>query len=76
MSARIKGFYVTLKRDMHEDDAAAVQHAIEQFGAVAGVNAIEADTIDDAHARQRIRFEIQDEVIALMERLRNGPSKP
>lgn len=57
MTDRIKGYVVTLAKDMREDDAASTTAAIERIKGVMSVEPL-VSGIDDHIAYQRARREI------------------
>lgn len=67
MTTRVKGFVVTLAKDMREDDAEAIRLALGMVRGVASVGAAEAST-DDAINRERVRSEMTAALFAVLER--------
>lgn len=57
MSDRLNGLFVTLSRDMHEDDATPLIDAILQLKGVEGISTRVAD-FSDTIAQMRVRNEI------------------
>lgn len=57
MTARIKGFAVTLAEDLRADDAEEIRRALSLVRGVVSVEAVEAD-LHDAINRERIRCEL------------------
>lgn len=64
MTQRIKGFVVTLERDIREDDVQPILDAIRMVRHVASVEPVET-TLEDHMARQRVRFELAEKLAHL-----------
>lgn len=71
MSDRINGFYVALDRDMRDDDFEYIKNAVLMIKGVYRIKE-NVDNIDDFIMRSRIHDEIQDDVYALLNKIRNG----
>lgn len=65
MTDRIKGFVVTLEKDLREDDAEATLTALRQ---IKGVLAVEPQlaNIEDQLNRTRIRYELGKNILELI----------
>ena len=57
MTARLKGFVVTLDQDMREDDVADIVHAIGMVRGVVSCEPMVAEYVDHM-ARERVREEL------------------
>lgn len=66
MTDRIKGFTVTLERDMRDDDVQPLAEAIGRLRGVAGVDGLVADTADHI-ARVRIAAELRRKLFKALE---------
>ena len=64
MTTRLKGFVVTLERDMREDDAKQTLVALTMVRGVVSVEAIEADP-GDMVIRSRVTRELFDKIFAV-----------
>lgn len=59
MTDRIKGFTVTLEKDIREDDVEVITQAISMIKGVANVEP-SISTIEDQFARQRVKSELRE----------------
>jgi wobble nucleotide-excising tRNase len=66
MTDRLKGFIVTLERDIRDDDAEVIKQAIAAIRYVLSVAPVVAD-INDHMNRQRIRAELVEKLYAALE---------
>jgi hypothetical protein len=65
MSDRIKGFVVTLEKDIRDDDADEVKRAIAMIKGVASVDSSVANA-DDHINRMQIRTEIANNIFSAL----------
>jgi hypothetical protein len=68
MTDRIKGFTVTLDRDIRDDDFEAIANAVRMIKGVIDVHP-SIDSPDDHINKQRVRWEIRDKFMALIKEL-------
>ena len=66
MTQKFKGFYVTLERDIREDDAEDILTALRQIRGVIDVSPDVADSTDWA-ARTRVRAEIYQKLMKIVD---------
>jgi hypothetical protein len=59
MTTRIKGFTITLEKDLREDDIEELVTALRMVRGVASVDPLEKGTEDDM-ARARVYYELRD----------------
>ncbi len=66
MGNNIKGFIITLDKDIREDDAAAVRQALEM---IRGVIAVDESVVDvsDLMNRRRVTYEIRHKLFKTLE---------
>lgn len=66
MTARIKGFTVTLERDIRDDDFQRIREAVEM---VKGVLHVEPSisTVDDHMVKTRLKFDITRNILKLID---------
>lgn len=62
MSERIKGFTVTLEKDVKEEGAEIILQALSMIKGVADVEPIET-TYEDHMNRERVKWELRDKFI-------------
>ena len=72
MTERYDGFFVSLDRDMRDDDAEHTINAIRQIKGVIAVQPHLAHTMEGISARNRVVNEVHDKMFAFLEGLRNG----
>lgn len=73
MTDRLRGFVVTLDRDLREDDAEATLNAIRQVRGVIDVSPVVAD-YNSLMAYARVRGEVADRLIAFVRELNDPKS--
>ena len=66
MTTRLIGVLVTFEADIREDDAEARIAAIQQIRGVLCVTPVEADSLDDRIAEQRVRRELGQKLLAIL----------
>ena len=59
MTNRIKGFTITLEKDIREDDIQPILDAIQMIKGVASVTSKVSDSVDHM-ARERVKSELRD----------------
>lgn len=59
MTTRLKGFTITLEKDIREDDAEILIQVLKMIKGIVSVKPIESDP-SDAMARERVKSEIRD----------------
>ena len=59
MTTRLKGFTITLEKDIREDDAETLIQVLKMIKGVISVKPIESDP-SDTMARERVKWEIRD----------------
>ena len=64
MTDRIKGFTVTLDRDIRIDDVEQILNAVRMISGVASVKTV-VTNIDDHMARERVKSEIREKLLEL-----------
>jgi hypothetical protein len=65
MTQRLKGFVVTLEKDLREDDAEVILNALRMIRHVESVEPVESN-FDDQMNRSRIRSEFRDKLWAVL----------
>jgi hypothetical protein len=65
MTERVKGFYVSLERDIRVDDVEMLCNVVRSLRGVAGVTQ-EISNMEDWMARARVRNELRDKLYAVM----------
>ena len=68
MSDRIKGFIVTLDKDLSEEASDYVLKAIQMVKGVLAVESITADLMGDEHIRTRTLIKLQDDVLEVFKK--------
>ncbi len=68
MTDRLKGCWVSFDRDIREDDAEGILNAIRMIRGVADAQP-DVTNADDWLARSRVKHELRDKLIALLESL-------
>lgn len=71
MTDRYSGFHVVLEEDLRDDDAQATIAAIRQIKGVMAVEPVTAN-YEDILAKNRVRLEIGDSILAMWEALRRS----
>ena len=66
MTDRVKGFIITLERDLREEDVECVVNALYMIKNVTSIKPIQARPYDDSVIRQRVLTEINADVNALL----------
>lgn len=66
MTARVKGFTVTLDRDVREDDFQRIQEAVEMIVGVLNVEPVLA-TPNDFMVRTRLKHDITRNILKLID---------
>ena len=66
MTTRLKWFTVILDRDIRDDDAQPIIEAISMIKGVISVENIEIDMMEDTFARRRVKSEILEEIVKLL----------
>jgi hypothetical protein len=64
MTDRVKGFTVTLERDIRVDDVEIITNAISMIKGVASVEP-SISNIDDQMARDRVKSEVREKLMEL-----------
>ena len=59
MTTRLKGFTITLEKDIREDDVEILIQTLKMIKGVVSVKPIESD-VTDLMARERVKSEIRD----------------
>jgi len=68
MSDRIKGFIVTLDKDLSEEASDHVLKAIQMVKGVLAVEPITADLMGDEHIRTRTLIKLQNDVLEVFKK--------
>jgi len=66
MTARVKGFTVTLERDIREDDFQSILEAVEMIRGIAHVEPVLA-THEDHMVRTRLKIDITRNILKLID---------
>ena len=66
MTDRVKGFTVTLERDIREDDFQRILEAVEMIKGVAHVEP-SISTVDDHMVRTRLKIDITRNILKLID---------
>jgi len=67
MTDRVKGFVVTLEKDIRIDDVEVILSAIKMIRGIANVETSVSD-YDDHMNRERIKYELRDKFIDFMKK--------
>ena len=65
MGQKVKGFYVSLEKDLPYDDAEFVKKCILSLRGVSGVK-MNVTTLDDWLNRQQIKYELRDKLLKII----------
>lgn len=68
MTDRVSAFHVVLERDIREDDAREIIAAIRQLRGVLHVQAVKDIQVDVLVATSRIKHEVINKLITILER--------